>query len=109
MLDNPRLFRRTDTDFPTTRALQERLVAAGRVEGEGPLASVRHGAQRCRLCGCGISGDPEADPTIPACGSCRARPDVRETRRSSATRGFTEADRALIRKIHGYMPRLQLL
>src|SRR4051812_31455580 len=30
-------------------------------------------------CGCGISGDPEADPTIPASGSCRARPDVRET------------------------------
>ncbi len=37
MLDMPRMFRRSDPDFPTTKALQERLVAAGRVEGEGPL------------------------------------------------------------------------
>ena len=35
MLDDARLFRRTDPDFPTTRAAQERLVAAGRVAVEG--------------------------------------------------------------------------
>lgn len=35
MLDDARLFRRNDPDFPTTRAVQQRLVAAGRVEGEG--------------------------------------------------------------------------
>ncbi len=40
MMDDQRLFRRTDPDFPTTRAAQARLVAAGRVAGEGPL---RHG------------------------------------------------------------------
>ncbi len=38
MMDDARLFRRTDPDFPITRAVQQRLVAAGRVEGEGPLA-----------------------------------------------------------------------
>ena len=108
MLDNPRLFRRTDPDFPTTRAVQERLVVAGRVEGEGPLASGRNAGQRCRLCGCSIDSDPEADRTIPACGSCKARPDAHE-RKAPAARGFTEADRSLIRKIHGYMPRTQLL
>ncbi len=39
MMDDARLFRRTDPDFPVTRAVQQRLVAAGRVEGEGPLAA----------------------------------------------------------------------
>ena len=28
MMDDARLFRRTDPDFPTTRAMQQRLVAA---------------------------------------------------------------------------------
>ena len=37
MLTDDRLFRRSDLDFPTTRVMQKRLVAAGRVEGEGPL------------------------------------------------------------------------
>ena len=39
MMDDARLFRRTDPDFPVTRAVQQRLVKAGRVEGEGPLAA----------------------------------------------------------------------
>ena len=39
MMSDIRLFRRTDPDFPTTLATQQSLVAAGRVEGEGPLAS----------------------------------------------------------------------
>lgn len=38
MFDDSRLFRRTDPDFPTTRAARQRLVDAGRVEGERPLA-----------------------------------------------------------------------
>ena len=37
MLTEDRPFRRSDPDFPTTRVMQKRLVAAGRVEGEGPL------------------------------------------------------------------------
>jgi hypothetical protein len=36
-----RIFRRSDPDFPTTPTLQQRLVAAGRVEGEGPNAPRR--------------------------------------------------------------------
>ena len=38
MMDDARLFRRGDHDFPTTRAVQQSLVDASRVEGEGPLA-----------------------------------------------------------------------
>lgn len=41
MLDDTRLFCRSDADFPTTRAVQQRLVAAGHVEGEGPLDPAR--------------------------------------------------------------------
>jgi len=36
MMTDTRLFRRTDPDFPTTKAVQQRLVHAGRVQGEGP-------------------------------------------------------------------------
>jgi len=109
MFDSPRIFRRSDPDFPTTRALQDRLVAAGRVEGEGPLASRRVAGQQCRLCGCDIDGDPEADRTIPACGTCKVRPDARKPPIQTQARAFTEADKSLIRKIHGYLPPMQLL
>ncbi len=37
MMSDTRLFRRTDPDFPVTKAAQHRLIDAGRVEGEGPL------------------------------------------------------------------------
>jgi len=109
MFDSPRVFRRSDPDFPITPAVQRRLIEAGRVEGEGPRAAVRHTGQRCRLCGCSIDRDPEADRSIPACGSCKARPDAHASSKPDAARAFAEADRSLIRKIHGYMPRLQLL
>jgi len=36
MMSETRLFRRDDHDFPTTKATQQRLIDAGRVEGEGP-------------------------------------------------------------------------
>jgi len=74
MMSDTRLFRRTDPDFPTTKAVQQRLVNAGRVEGEGPqlicrpadepsLAADRaidaaHDAQLPRL-------TPPAGPSIP--------------------------------------------
>ena len=109
MFDTPRIFRRSDPDFPTTPAIQRRLIDAGRVEGEGLIASPPHGARRCRLCGCNINGDHEADRTIPACGSCKSRPDARVSASPQATRAFTDADRSLISKVHGYMPRMQLL
>ena len=40
MMDDTRLFRRTDPDFPTTLAVQRHLIAIGRVEGEGARDSV---------------------------------------------------------------------
>ena len=109
MFDSPRLFRRSDPDFPITPAVQRRLIEAGRVEGEGPRAPAPPAGQRCRLCGCNIDRDPEADRSIPACGSCKARPDAHAASKPHAARTFTEADQSLIRKIHGYMPRMQLL
>ena len=63
MFDSPRIFPRSDPDFPTTQVVQRHLIDAGRVEGEGPLASPRNGAPRCRLCGCNIDYDREADQT----------------------------------------------
>ena len=47
--------------------------------------------------------------TIPASGSCKSRPDARASAGPQATRAFTDADRSLISKVHGYMPRIQLL
>lgn len=65
MLDDTRLFRRSDPDFPTTRAVQARLVAAGRVQGEGPLA---HPA-------CPCPASPAAAPAPrPGCPSPTAPP-----------------------------------
>ena len=40
MMSDTRLFRRTDPDFPITKAAQQRLVDIGRVEGEGPARFV---------------------------------------------------------------------
>ena len=45
-MSDARLFRRTDPDFPTTKAAHLRLVIAGRVVGEGPLSKpVQHTPQ----------------------------------------------------------------
>ncbi len=41
MMSDTRVFRRSDPDFPTTVAVQKRLVAAGRVDGEGPPCNPR--------------------------------------------------------------------
>jgi len=61
--------RRTDPDFPTTRALQQRLVAAGRVEGEGPLAAraaVGTGIAQVARTGAPAAASQEPDgPSIP--------------------------------------------
>ena len=109
MFDNPRVFRRSDPDFPTTRAVQERLVAAGRVEGEGPLASGRKAGLRCRACGIALDGDPEADRSRPACGTCKTRPEAHGNGQAANARAFTDADRSLIRRLHGLLPATQLL
>ena len=71
MMDDARLFRRTDPDFPTTRAMQQRLVAAGRVEGEGPLAthsSMGTGTSTSQgvRAGASVPSSPEPnEPSIP--------------------------------------------
>lgn len=38
MMSDTRLFHRSDPDFPTTRAVQQRLIDSGRLAGEGSLA-----------------------------------------------------------------------
>ena len=114
MFDRPRVFRRSDPDFPTTRRLQDGLVAAGRVEGEGPLAPRQAALPQCRFCGHGINGDPNAELATLTCGPCRERqnrltPQKAQASPPRAARTFTSGDRSLISKIHGYMPPMQLL
>lgn len=66
-------------------------------------------AQKCRICGCSIVSDQDADRKLPACGSCKTRPEAQRLRNPPLARGFNEADKSLIRKVHGYLPPLQLL
>jgi len=82
----------------TTPALRRRLAEAGLGAG-----------QRCSICRCSIDSDPDADRKIPACSSCKVRPEARRLRNPQPSRSFTEAERSLIRKVHGYLPPLQLL
>ena len=111
MFPEQRVFHASDPDAPTTPALRRRLAAEGRYipSGQQNIAVV---GKRCRLCGCSLGRDAEADPTIPACGSCKCRPEARRLRVSSAETmadGFSDAEKSLIRKIHGYVPPRQLL
>ncbi|PND30182.1 hypothetical protein C1I89_29890 [Achromobacter pulmonis] len=73
------------------------------------------------MCTCLLGAEDDDDPALELCGSCRRRPEARRlglpvppaTERPAAAarpaRDFTEAERALIRKIHGFMPAQQLL
>lgn len=82
----------------TTPALRRRLAEAS-----------LGGGRRCRICGCSLQSDPDADGNIPACSSCKVRPEAQRLRNPQPSRTFTEAERSLIRKVHGYLPPLQLL
>lgn len=73
---------------------------------------------KCRLCAVCLSRDNPNDDFIRAiCGDCRHHPAARRlgpvptTPRpiNAAARDFTAGEKALIRKVHGYMPPLQLL
>src|SRR3546814_15768644 len=76
---------------------------------------------KCRLCGCRLDDSEEDDFTHEVCSSCSTRPEVKllgipglksvapPARGTSAARDFTPAEKALIRKVHGYMPHAQLL
>ena len=98
MLANQRTLPPANGAAPARLALRRRLAEA--TLGAG---------QRCRICGCNIDSDPDADRGILACGSCKARPEAQRLRNRQPTRTFTEAEKSLIRKIHGYLPPLQLL
>lgn len=98
-----------DPDAPTTAALRRRLEIASNLPSSA-LAPVSH--LKCLLCGCNIRNDPDADCVLGACGSCKSRPEARRLNAGSgitATRNFTEAEKSLIRKTHGYIPSQQLL
>lgn len=93
--------------------------------GTSPPAPAAAHAARCRLCTCLLGAEDDDDPDAGLCGSCRRRPEARRlgpppamptpapSRSAPASarpaREFTEAERALIRKIHGFMPSQQLL
>ncbi|WP_027489347.1 hypothetical protein [Rhodanobacter sp. OR92] len=72
---------------------------------------------KCRLCTVRLSHDnPRDDFTRAICGDCRQHPAARRLGPVSASggsigapRGFTTAEKALIRKVYGYMAPLQLL
>jgi len=103
---------------PTGIVLQTPPRVRGAGDGSEPAGSV---ALRCRLCGCLLGAEDDDDPALELCVSCKARPEARRlglpaaplasprpsTRRPA--REFTEAERALIRKVHGFMPMQHLL
>jgi len=88
---------------------------------------------RCRLCTCILGAEDDDDESLALCAACKRRPEarrlglpqLRDVPPSRATSGlpvpsvgsgpltpareFTEAERALIRKVHGFMPAQQLL
>ena len=109
MFSEHRIFQPFDPDAPTTPELRRRLAEAGRFATATPHKAPAFG--RCRLCGCLIDDDADADRAIQACGSCKRRPEARRLRHPEAapTRGFSDAEKSLIRKIHGYVPATQLL
>lgn len=92
---------------------------------KSPHADAAVGAIRCRLCACLLGAEADDDPDLALCGSCRRRPEARRlgvpaiasSRAASRpgpaaprpARDFTEAERGLIGKIHGFMPAQQLL
>jgi hypothetical protein len=98
-----------DPDAPTTAALRRRLEIAGHLPSPS-RPSVRH--YNCLVCGCNLGSDPDADRALGACGTCKSRPEARSLKAApsvAGSRGFTEAEKSLIRKTHGYIPIQQLL
>ncbi len=81
--------------------------------------------EKCRLCSCRLSDDEDDDFELELCVSCKVRPEARRlgvvgiapvvakkvpgAPRITSARDFTVAEKALIKKVHGYMPAQQLL
>jgi hypothetical protein len=108
MSPESRVFRLSDPDAPTTPALRERLAQLGRYE-QSAAEKARATRRQCLLCGCSIENDNDADLGLNACSSCKSRPEANRLRDPQPPRGFTDAEKALIRKINGYVPASQLL
>jgi len=108
MFPNQRANQRSDADAQITAALR-----GSHVEARRPSQTVQERVlgtgHRCRLCRCNIDADPDADRKIGACGSCKTRPEASRLRNLESAGAFTEAEKSLIRKVHGYLPALQLL
>ncbi|MHB8564154.1 MAG: hypothetical protein ACYDDA_09480 [Acidiferrobacteraceae bacterium] len=80
-------------------------------------------ATKCRLCACHLDADDDDDFVSGICSACKDRPETRRigirmrgleavktfATHATSAREITPAERALIRKIHGYMPAEQLL
>jgi hypothetical protein len=100
-----------DPGGPTTAALRRRLEESGHLPSAGKTTGQVQRHYNCLLCGCNIGGDPHADRALGACGTCKSRPEARQLNASNpaGARGFTEADKSLIRKTHGLIPLQQLL
>ncbi len=76
---------------------------------------------KCRLCGCLLDAGEEDDLTRELCSSCKGRPEARrivvdigkgrgsQPPKIASAREITPAEKALIRKLHGFMPAQQLL
>lgn len=93
---------------------------------QSPIEKRRTAKARCQLCTCELGADGDL-LTARLCGDCKSRPEARRliavapstgpaapaatspSPRAPAPRSFTAADRALIRKLYGLMPALDLL
>ncbi len=72
---------------------------------------------RCRLCTCLLDPSSSGDDLVRGvCGDCRKHPAAKSLgplaaapKASSGPLEFTAAEKALIRRVHGYMPAAQLL
>lgn len=75
---------------------------------------------RCRLCTCRLGPDDDHERSL--CEDCQERPEARQRRSRPPVpgglgpragrpkaRAFTPADKALIRRLHGYLPLDELL
>jgi hypothetical protein len=75
---------------------------------------------KCRICRSKLDADEADDLVNQVCSSCLERPEGRRilafpkpaaiaSTKKGGARDFTPADRALIKKVHGFMPTAQLL
>lgn len=89
----------------------------------GSGAETQEANMKCSLCLCKLNAAEKDDFEREICGSCKLHPDalrkdspvtllqphVVKPINSKYSRTFTEAEKALIRKVHRYMPAEQLL